>query len=394
MISQLPEHTVKAVDRTIRFAFNQGRRILFEHEVYTILAAMGIDVPLHLMVTRHPQVTDELLVPFRSKKIVLKVVAAQVSHKAGAGGVRVVANDSASVRDACLRMERDFAHQGIDIQGILLVQWIEYSRELGNEILLGFRESETFGPVLSFSKGGIDAEHFATHFSPPNLVLAPIDRQWAQALLASTHIYQKYVGQGKDQYVDRCVSAGMAFSNLALAFSNYFESRSDFVLTEFEVNPFIFTPKGRFIALDGLARFEPRQPEPATLALQSEDTIAPFFEPRGIAVVGYSRTDATKPGHIIFQNLLHLHRQDIYAVNPKGGTFESNGCVLPVYPSIKEIGDPVDLAIVTVPAAAALSVVKECAEKGVKAIILIPGGFSEVDRNRGCGRKHTVPRPI
>ena len=382
MMSRLTDHSIKAVDRIIRFAHNQGRRILFEHEVYTILSSLGIEVPLHVLVTGHPQVADKLLAPFRSKKIVLKVVAAQISHKAGAGGVRVVANDAASVRQACQRMERDFAGQGIDIQGILLVQWIEYSRELGNEVLLGFRESETFGPVLSFSKGGVDAEHFAAHFSPPNLILAPIDRRWAQALLASTHIYQKYVGQGKDHYVERCVSAGMAFSDLALAFSNYFESTSEFVLTEFEVNPFIFTPKGRFIALDGLARFELRQPAPASIALQPENTIRPFFEPHGIAVVGFSRADATKPGHIIVKNLLQVQRQDVYAVNPKGGRFEFNGKVIPVYPSIKSIPAQVDLAIVTVPADAALSVVEDCAQKGIKAVILIPGGFSEVHRNR------------
>ena len=382
MISRLADHSIKAVDRIIRFAFNQGRRILFEHEVYTILSSLGIDVPLHLLVTGHPQVSDKLLAPFRSKKIVLKVVAAEISHKTGAGGVRVVGNDVASVREACRRMERDFAGQGIDIQGVLLVQWIEYSRELGNEVLLGFRESETFGPVLSFSKGGVDAEHFATHFSPPNLILAPIDRRWAQALLASTHIYQKYVGQGKDHYVERCVNAGMAFSDLALAFSNYFESSSEFVLTEFEVNPFIFTPKGRFLALDGLARFELRQPAPASFSLQPENTIRPFFEPRGIAVVGFSRADTAKPGHIILKNLLQMQRQDVYAVNPKGGSFEFNGKVIPVYPSIQSVPEQVDLAIVTVPASAALSVVEDCAQKGVKAVILIPGGFSEVDRNR------------
>lgn len=387
MISQLPSHAYKVVDRTIRFAFNQGRRVLFEHEVYTILSALGLEVPVHLLVTGHPQITDQLLVPFRSKKLVLKVAAAEISHKAGAGGVRVVANDSARVREACRRMEQDFARRNIDVQGILLVEWIGYSRELGNEVLLGFRESETFGPVISFSKGGIDAEHFANHFSPPNLVLAPIDRQWAQALLASTHIYQKYVGQGKDHYVDRCVSAGMAFSNLALAFSNFFESSSAFVLTEFEVNPFVFTPKGRFIALDGLARFERRQADPAALSVRPESTIAPFFEPRGIAVVGFSRTDATKPGHIIYKNLLHLQRQDVYAVNPKGGTFEYKGRLLPIYRSFSEIPEPVDLVIVTVPAAAALNVVSDCAGKGVKAIVLIPGGFSEVDRHRDAEEK-------
>ena len=87
--------------------------------------------------------------------------------------------------------------------GFLLVEEVRYSKDLGNEILLGFRESDAFGPVLSFSKGGSDAEHFATHFSPPNLILAPIDREWAYALLASTHIHRSTSTEGQEDYISQ-----------------------------------------------------------------------------------------------------------------------------------------------------------------------------------------------
>ena len=46
-----------------------------------------------------------------------------------------------------------------------------------------------------------------------------------------------------------------------------------------------------------------------------------------------------------------------------------------------------DLAVITVPAESALQVVEDCARKGVKAILLIPGGFSEVDKNREAERR-------
>jgi hypothetical protein len=78
----------------------------------------------------------------------------------------------------------------------------------------------------SFSKGGADAEHFAAHFSAPNLVLAPIDQQWSQALLESTHIHKKYMQQGKGHYISKLVDAGMRFSDLAVGYSNYFDSNS------------------------------------------------------------------------------------------------------------------------------------------------------------------------
>lgn len=382
MLSKLSGNAIVVAEQIMRLAFAQGRRMLFEHEVYTILAAMGLTVPVHVVVTNPRQINDALLAQFRNRKIVLKVIAGEVSHKERMGGVQVMVKDPEKVRAAFNRMTRHFTDQNISVQGILLVQWISYSREMGNEALLGFRESETFGPVISLSKGGTDAEHFANHFSSPNLILAPIDGRWARALLESTHIYQKYVGRGLSHYVDRMVDAAVRFSDLAISFSSYFKAKTRFVLTEFEVNPFVFTPDRRFVALDGLARFEERKSPPIDLSIKPKETIKPFFEPRGIAVVGVSLSDKTKPGHIIFHNLIKLERDDVYAVNPKGGEFKVVDRSCPVYPSILSIDRHVDLAIITVPAGEALAVVKECAQKGVKAVILIPGGFSEVDRHK------------
>ncbi len=387
MPPELSKAAIKAIEKIIYLASAQGRSMLFEHEVYSILAVMGLSTPMHVVVTAEDQITAALLSQFHSKRIVAKVVAGEISHKETMGGVQVVARESGPVRAVFNRMKADFGQKGVAIHGILLVQWMPYSRELGNEVLLGFRESETFGPVISFSKGGSDAEHFATHFSPPNLILAPIDGQWAQALLASTHIYQKYVGQGRRHYVERCADAGVKFSHLALAFSNYFEGDTQFVLNEFEVNPFVFTPKGRFIALDGLARFERRSSSGAGLSMAPKETIAPFFEPQGVAVVGVSTSDVAKPGSIIFNNMVRLQRDDVYAVNPKGGRIVAGGKSHPVYAAIGDIESPVDLAIITVPADVVLSAVEDCARKGVKAVILIPGGFSEIDRHHDVEEK-------
>jgi 3-hydroxypropionyl-CoA synthetase (ADP-forming) len=387
MTSELSREAIKVVEKILEMALAQGRFMLFEHEVYSILATLGLNVPVHVKVTDGNQITQALLSQFRGRRIVVKVIADGVTHKENLGGVQVVAREVSQVRAVFERMAADFAGQGVMVQGVLLVQWIRYSRELGNEVLLGLRQSETFGPVISLSKGGSDAEHFAAHFSPPNLILAPIDGQWALALLASTHIYQKYMEQGKGNYVARCAEAGVRFSHLAMAFSDYFDGDTRFVLTEFEVNPFVFTPEGRFIALDGMARFAKRTSVGTSLALAPKETIAPFFEPRGIAVIGVSIHDRAKPGSIIFSNMVRLQREDVYAVNPKQGRFEADGKSHPVYASVEDVPQPVDLAVVTVPADGVLSVVEACAKKGVRAVILIPGGFSEIHRHRDVEEK-------
>ena len=116
----------------------------------------------------------------------MKVISRGVIHKQRMGGVRIVVKDVDFVRYTFERMVAAFARQDVPVEGVLFVEHVSYTQELGNEVLLGFRESEAFGPVISFSKGGADAEHFARYFSPPNLIMAPIDETWARALLAST----------------------------------------------------------------------------------------------------------------------------------------------------------------------------------------------------------------
>jgi len=202
-----------------------------------------------------------------------------------------------------------------------------------------------------------------------------------QALLESTRIQKKYMTEGHTDYVNRIVDAGVKFSNLATTFSNFLTSDTRFVLKEFEVNPFIFDFEGNFIAIDCFARFERRAQEQVDLTVPPKQTLKPFFEPKNIAVVGISATDNSKSGNIIVKNLISLNRKNIYCVNPKGGEIKIAGRVLPLHRSIGEIEGPIDLAIISVPAEATIPIVEDCARMNVRAIILIPGGFSEISKN-------------
>lgn len=369
------------IETMIHAAHEAGRDMLYEHEVYGILHTMGIHVPRHVLVTSADTITRELLHAIGGPKLVMKIVSSAVTHKESAGGVRMVHADPDFVRYTFEKMTAAFEEMGVPVEGVLITERVDYNPELGNEILLGFRESETFGPILSFSKGGSDAEFFAKHFSPPNLILAPVDRSWTSALLESSHIYEKFKARGRETDVSRIVDAGVAFSNLAVAFSTTFDHDTRYVITEFEVNPLVFSEDGRFVAIDGFARFEKRGALP-DLAIAPKETMTPFFEPNGIAVVGISTSDNAKPGNIITANLIRMERDDIFCVNPRGGSLSIEGHELPVHTSLEDIDAPVDLAIITVPAGATLPVVRECAKKGVKAAILIPGGFAELDKNR------------
>lgn len=98
-----------------------------------------------------------------------------------------------------------------------------------------------------------------------------------------------------------------------------------------------------------------------------------FFKPKSVAVIGASR-ESRKFGHVIFKNFVGSEFEGkTYPVNPKAESILG----FKVYPSLKEIPDEVDLAVIAVPAAIVPNTVDECLSKNVKASVIISGGFKE-----------------
>jgi acyl-CoA synthetase (NDP forming) len=98
-----------------------------------------------------------------------------------------------------------------------------------------------------------------------------------------------------------------------------------------------------------------------------------FFEPQSVAVVGASR-DPQKDGNIILQNVMNSFHGKIFPVNPSGGEI----CGLKAYPSLTDIPEEVDLAIIIVPAKIVPGVMEDCAKKHVRGVIIEGMGFAEV----------------
>jgi acetate---CoA ligase (ADP-forming) len=104
------------------------------------------------------------------------------------------------------------------------------------------------------------------------------------------------------------------------------------------------------------------------------DILNGLFRPKSIAVVGAS-SQAGKIGHTVVDNLIKSKYQgEVYPINPKADEILG----LKVYASIKDVPGPVDSAVLTVPAKFVKDSIIECGEKGVKGLIIISSGFSEV----------------
>jgi len=101
--------------------------------------------------------------------------------------------------------------------------------------------------------------------------------------------------------------------------------------------------------------------------------LSAFFQPSSIAVIGASES-AGKLGHEILKNLLDGGFPGaLYPINPKSERILGLICCK----NVKDVPDNVDLAVVIIPARFVPQTIQDCGEKGVKAAIIISGGFSE-----------------
>lgn len=98
-----------------------------------------------------------------------------------------------------------------------------------------------------------------------------------------------------------------------------------------------------------------------------------FFNPRSVAVIGASRRQDTIGQALVRNLVLGDFTGRVYAVNPTARAVSG----LPTYPTVGDIEDDVDVAIVAVPADAVEDVVLDCAAKGVHGLVVISSGFAE-----------------
>ena len=119
--------------------------------------------------------------------------------------------------------------------------------------------------------------------------------------------------------------------------------------------------------------------EQSTQRLDMRDRVAtvaslrPFFWPKAVALVGASREPSSIGSRILEALVSNRFQGPVYPVNPKATVV---GCIR-AYPSVRDLPDAVDLAIIAVPRDAVPAVVDDCAVRGVRALVVITAGYSE-----------------
>ena len=145
-------------------------------------------------------------------------------------------------------------------------------------------------------------------------------------------------------------------------------SESGFPLTEHMTANMIEISFPTAISGDVLAAFDRRQHTASYSAVNS------FLRPDSVAVVGASRKPDSIGGTLIRNIVEGDFNGSVYPVNPHASEILG----LPAYRSVLDLPEAADLAVIAVPAPHVVDVASDCVKRGVRAILVISSGFSEV----------------
>lgn len=110
------------------------------------------------------------------------------------------------------------------------------------------------------------------------------------------------------------------------------------------------------------------------------EDLYPIFYPKSVAIVGASNK-FRKSGFFCMESIIcrGKYKGKIYPVNP----LSSEVFGLKAYPTISDVPDQIDLAVITVPAPAVLNIIEECGKHNVKGAVIITAGFKEAEGEVG-----------
>jgi acyl-CoA synthetase (NDP forming) len=342
----------------IRRARSRGACSLTEPEAKALLRAYGIPVVEGRVVATVEEAlaaADMLGYP-----VVLKGIVPETLHKTERGLVALGIADEYALR-ASFAALRERAEGSTE--GVLVERMIAGRREL----VVGVTRDRQFGSVLMFGVGGVLTEALAdVAFAVP-----PLDDREAGDLIAAIHS-QGMLGPFRGELAaDRSALVAVleAVSRLALDHPE---------IQDIDVNPLILAG-GLPVAVDAAVTLgEPSVPgiprPPRNIA-----NLAAVLNPQSLAIVGASNDPIRWGGAILTNIISGGFAGRLYPVALRAETVFG----LPAYPSISALPEAPDLAVIAVPVSQVKGIVDECGRKGVRAVVVISAGFSELGDEGG-----------
>ena len=109
------------------------------------------------------------------------------------------------------------------------------------------------------------------------------------------------------------------------------------------------------------------------------EQIRPFVEPHSFTAIGVSRRTGPGTYNLLEHLVRYGYKGRVYPVNPNASEILG----IKTYPDVAAVPEVTDLALISLPRLSVLQAVKDCIEKGIKAIIIITQGFADADDEEG-----------
>lgn len=108
--------------------------------------------------------------------------------------------------------------------------------------------------------------------------------------------------------------------------------------------------------------------------LYTTNPLQSLFSPKNVAVIGATEKEGSVGRTILWNLISSPFGGAVFPINPKRPSLLG----IKAYPSVRDVPDPIDLAVIVTPSAAIPDLISECGEVGVKGVIVISAGFKEI----------------
>ncbi len=352
------------VKKTFEEIINTNHKVITEESTKAILKEYGIKVPRSTLVTSSEDAVKQ------AKKLgfplVMKVVSPQILHKTDVNGVKVGLNNVADVKKTFKSLYGLLSKKnGVDVKGILLEKMVPKG---GIELIVGIQNDPQFGPMIMVGLGGIMTEVF----KDVAFRMLPITTADAKSMLnelKSSKLLNGFRGS-KPIDTNMVAKALVQIGKIGVDNADYINS--------IDFNPVIVYPKSYFVVDAKIILNKQLRKNSISKAKPIIESMEKFFTPKSIALVGASN-NSEKISFAVLKSLQNKNfKGKIFPINPKEKKISGQKC----YPSLDDIKDKVDLAIICVDLSRCPSIIQSCAKKGIQNVVIVSGGGKELGGDR------------
>ncbi|NLV39742.1 MAG: CoA-binding protein [Candidatus Hydrogenedentes bacterium] len=347
-------------------ALEQGQPSLSEHDSKRVLSAYGVRTVEEAFADTPDAAADAAArLGFPAA---VKGCGAGLAHKSDRGLVRLHLADAAAVRAAAEALLAAGAPG-------LLVQRMARGRR---ELIIGGARDAAFGPQVMLGLGGVSVEAVGD----VAFRLPPVDARDVREMvleLRGRRLFDAFRG-GPPVCPEALETTLNAAGRILLDHPG---------VSHVDINPLV-VEDGIPVAVDALVSLSPdaAAPPEGTAPVWAPERFLALFEPETVAVVGASDSPLKWGFRILFNTLEGGYRGRLYGVNPRHKELLG----VPCFPSVAELPEAPDLAVIVIPPPGVPDAVRACAARGVKAVVVITAGFGELEDAAARGLQDEVVR--